>query len=74
MLLNIAANGLVYRQVARNYGCGFVGLTVLFVMETNLVLFYETRHLRYTLLPTVILVQIMIDNYKFLSFKSNKSL
>jgi hypothetical protein len=32
-------NGLVYRQVARNYVCGFVGLTVLFIMKTNLVLF-----------------------------------
>jgi len=38
--------------VARNYGCGFVGLVILFFMETNLVLFYETRHLRYTLLGT----------------------
>jgi len=35
----MVANGFVYRQVARNYGCGFVGLKVLFVMETNLVIF-----------------------------------
>ena len=49
----IAGNVLVYRQVARDYGCGFVGITIMFVMKTNLVLFYKTRHLRYTLLLKV---------------------